>query len=90
VLTTHQFNPSPYFNSLSNNRTKLHNEITKLHKLGWGYTKIHTHLRENGFKIGKSRTTIHSIIEKMKKRDEFYHQPIKDGLGNFRVEWREV
>jgi len=26
----------------------------------------------------------------MKKRDEFYHQPIMDGYGNFRVEWREV
>jgi len=29
------------------------------------------------------------MIKKMKKRDEFYHQPIMDGYGNFRVEWRE-
>ena len=68
---------------------KLHNEITKLINKGWGYTKIHTHLRKNGFKVGKSRTTVHSIIKKMKKRDEFYHQPIMDVYGNFRVEWRE-
>jgi hypothetical protein len=87
VITTHQFNPSPYFDTLSNDRTKLHKEITKLHNQGWGYTKIHTHLRENGFKVGKSRTCVDTMIKKMKKREEFYHQPIKDGLGNFRVEW---
>ena len=69
---------------------KLHKEIMKLHNKGWGYTKIHTYLRQNGFKVGKSRTTVHSIIKKMEKRDEFYHQPIMDGYGNFRVEWREV
>ena len=68
---------------------KLHNEITKLINKGWGYTKIHTHLRKNGFKIGKSRQTVNTMIKKMKKRDEFYHQSIMDGYGNFRVEWRE-
>jgi hypothetical protein len=47
---------------------KLHNEITKLINKGWGYTKIHTHLRKNGFKIGKSRTTVNTMIKKMKKR----------------------
>jgi len=26
----------------------------------------------------------------MKKRDEFYHQPIMDGYGNFRVEMKEI
>jgi len=89
VITTHQFNPSPYYRQLSDDRMKLHKEIMKLHNKGWGYTKIHTYLRKNGFKIGKSRTTVHSIIKKMEKRDEFYHQPIMDGYGNFRVEWRE-
>ena len=89
TITTHQFNLSNYFNTLSDDRLKLHNEINKLHQKGWGYTKIHTHLIKNGFKIGKSRTTVNSIIKKMKKRDEFYHQPILDGYGNFRVEMRE-
>ena len=59
----------------------------KLHNKGWGYTKIHRHLIENGFEIGKSRTTVDCIIKKMKKRKEFLSQPIKDGLDNFRVEW---
>ena len=61
----------------------------ELHNKGWGYTKIHTHLRKNGFKIGKSRTTVDKILKKMKKRNEFLSQPIIDGYGNFRVEMRE-
>ena len=90
VITTHQFNPSPYYRELSNDRKKLHNKVMELHNKGWGYTKIHTYLRKKGFKIGKSRQTVNTMIKKMKKRDEFYHQSIMDGYGNFRVEWREV
>ena len=90
VITTHQFNPSPYYRELSNDRKKLHNKVMELHNKGWGYTKIHTYLRKNGFEIGKSRQTVNTMIKKMKKRDEFYHQSIMDGYGNFRVEWREV
>ena len=89
IIITQEFNLSPYFRKLSKDRMKLHKEIMKLHNKGWGYTKIHTYLRQNDFKVGKSRTTVHSIIKKMEKRDEFYHQPIMDGYGNFRVEWRE-
>ena len=74
---------------MSEDREKLHNEIRKLHNIGWGYTKIHTHLRKNGFKIGKSRTTVDKILKKMKKRNEFLSQPIMDGYRNFRVEMRE-
>ena len=69
---------------------KLHKQIMKLNIKRWGYTKIHTYLRKNGYKIGKSRTTVHSIIKKMKKRDEFYHQPIMDGYGNFKIMMLEV
>ena len=58
----------------------------KLHNKGWGYTKIHRHLLNNGFEIGKSRTTVDSIIKKIKKRKEFLSQPISDEVGNFRIE----
>mgnify|MGYP001461921482 FL=1 len=75
---------------MSEDREKLHNEIRKLHNIGWGYTKIHTHLRKNGFNIGKSRTTVDSIIKKMKRKHDYISQPILDGIGNFRVEMREV
>ena len=78
-----------YLNPLTEDRKKLHQEIDKLHQLGWGYTKIHTHLKKNGFKIGKSRTTVDKILKKMKKKHEYLSQPILDGIGNFRVEWRE-
>ena len=86
VLITHQFNPSQYSREFKD-RKQIQDIIMELHNKGWGYTKIHTHLRENGFNIGKTRTTVNSIIKKMKKRDEFYHQPIMDGYRNFRVEW---
>ncbi len=62
----------------------------KLHDKGWGYTKIHHHLIENGFEIGKSRTTVDSIIKKIKKREEFLSQRIIDGIGNFQVEMLEI
>ncbi len=57
-----------------------------LHNKGWGYTKIHRHLKKNRFEIGKSRPTVDSIIKKIKKREEFLSQPIINGIGNFRVE----
>ena len=79
-----------YLNPLTEDRKKLHQEIDKLHQLGWGYTKIHRHLREKGFQIGKSRTTVDSIIKKMKKRHEYLSQPIIDGIGNFRIKMMEV
>ena len=90
VITTHQFFPSEYSKPIPKDRQKLHNEIQKLHELGWGYTKIHRHLRENRFQIGKSRTTVDKILKKMKKKHEYLSQPIIDGIGNFRVEWRDV
>ena len=89
VITTHQFFPSEYSKPIPKDRQKLHNQISKLHNLGWGYTKIHRHLREKGFQIGKSRTTVDSILKKMKKKHDYLSQPIIDGIGNFRVEMRK-
>jgi len=62
----------------------------KLHNKGWGYTKIHRYLVKNEFKIGKSRTCIDSIIKKMKRKHDYISQPILDGIGNFRIEMKEV
>ena len=90
VITTHQFFPSEYSKPISKDRQKLHQEIDKLHQQGWGYTKIHHHLLKNGFKIGKSRTTVDKILKKMKRKHNYISQPIMDGYGNFRVEWREI
>ena len=90
TITTNQFHGSTYRKPLSKDRIRLHKEIMKLHDKGWGYTEIHRHLLKNGFKIGKSRTTVDSIIKKIKKREKFLSQPIVDGIGNFRVEMIEV
>ena len=62
----------------------------RLHNKGWGYTKIHRYLVKNGFEIGKSRTTVDTIIKKIKKREEFLSQPIIDGSGGFRVEMKKL
>ena len=89
VITTHEFYSSSYFKPLTKKQTKLHTEIMRLHNKGWGYTKIHRYLVKNGFEIGKSRTTVDSIIKKIKKREEFLSQPIIDGIGNFRIKMLE-
>ena len=89
VITTHEFYSSSYFKPLTKKQTKLHTEIMILHNKGWGYTKIHRHSLKNGFEIGKSRTTVDSIIKKIKKREEFLSQPIIDGIGNFRIKMLE-
>ena len=68
-------------------RENLHKTIMKLHNEGWGYTKIHRYLRENGFEIGKSRTTVDTIIKKIKKREQFLNQSVyESGFQDFRVE----
>ena len=59
----------------------------KLHNEGWGYTKIHHHLIKNGFKIGKSRTTVDSIIKKRLKREEFLNQKVTEDYVNFDIEF---
>lgn len=50
-------------------RESIRNKVWELHKEGWGYTKIHRYLKKNGFEIGDSRTTVDSMIKKMKKRE---------------------
>jgi len=50
-------------------RCEVREKVWKLHKEGWGYTKIHRYLKNNGFEIGNSRTTVDSMIKKMKKRE---------------------
>jgi len=50
-------------------REIIRKKVWELHKEGWGYTKIHRYLKNNGFEIGNSRTTVDSMIKKMKKRE---------------------
>ena len=88
VVVSHQFNPTPYFRTYQD-RKLIQDKVWELHKLGWGYTKIHHYLVKNGYKVGKSRTTVDSMIKKMKKRDEFFSQPIIDGIENFRIKMKE-
>ena len=86
VLITHQFNPTPYFRTYQDRKT-IRDKVWKLHKLGWGYTKIHHYLVDNGYEVGKSRTVVDSMIKKRTKRELILNQPILvDKYVDFRLE----
>ena len=82
--------PSQYHIPLSKSRQKLHKEIFNLHKQGIGYRRIHRELVKKGFKIGKSPSTIDSIIKKRTKREEFLNQPVIEEYRNFDIEFLRI
>ena len=84
VLTTHQFNPTPFFREYKD-RKIVRDKVWELHNKGWGYTKIHTYLLKSGFEIGKSRTCVDSIIKKINKRKRVLNQKNTKGLKNFQI-----
>ena len=84
---THHLNNTYYNNPVSEERKVIQDEVMRLYHEGWGYTKIHKHLLKNGFKIGKSRTCVDSIIKKRLKREEFLNQPITEEYRNFDIEF---
>ena len=86
IVTTHHFSPHQY-NRKYHERKLIRDKVWELHNKGWGYTKIHHYLVENNFKVGKSRTTIHSMIQKRIKREKVLNQPIvEEGFKDFRLE----
>jgi len=87
---THHLVPSQYFNPLSKSTQKLHKEIFKLSEQGFGYRKIHRKLVEKGYKVGKSPTTIDSIIKKRLKREQFLNQPVIEDYRNFDIQFLKI
>ena len=86
VVVSHQFNPTPYFKTYQD-RKPIRDKVWELHKLGWGYTKIHHYLVDNGYEVGKSRTVVDSMIKKRTKRELILNQPILvDKYVDFRLE----
>ena len=86
IITKNKFNPSSYWKDYKH-RIPIHNRIKELMDESLGYKRIHKVLVKEGFEVGKSRTTVDSIIKKIKKREEFLSQPIIDGYGNFRLQF---
>ena len=85
-MVSHQFNPTPYFIT-NKDRKEVQDKVWELHNLGWGYTKIHHYLVENGYEIGKSRTTVDSMIKKRTKREKILNQSIiTNDFDNFKLE----
>ena len=87
---THLLVPSSYHIPLSKGREKLHNVIFKLYNQSLGYKKIHKRLIEKGFKIGKSPSTVDSIIKKRIKREEFLNRPVFEEYRNFDIEFYRI
>ena len=87
---THKLVPSNYFKPLSKTQLKLHKEIVRLQKKGLSYRKIYKELINKGFKIGKSPSTVHSIIKKREKRDKFLNQPVVEGYKDFDILFYKV
>ena len=74
-VITHKFSPSPYFTH-KHNRKSIHNRINELRSDGLGYRKIHKVLISEKFKIGKSPTTVDSMIKKMDRRNKILNQKV--------------
>ena len=72
-IVSHKFSPSPYFTH-KHDRKSIHNRINDLRSEGLGYKRIHKVLVREKFEIGKSPTTVDSMIKKMDRRDKILNQ----------------
>ena len=88
VVISHQFSTTPLLYK-NTDQNLIQKKIWELYNQGMTYTKIHRNLVENGYDVSSNRTTVDSIIKKIKKREKFLSQPIVDGIGNFRVEMKK-
>ena len=86
IITTHHFNPTQYYRKY-HDRKLIRDKVWELHNKGWGYTKIHHYLVDNGYDVGKSRTVVDSMIKKRTIRERILNQPILvDMYVDFRLE----
>ena len=66
----------------------MRDKAWELHNKGWEYTKIYHYLVENNFKVGKSMTTIYSMIKKRMKREKLSNQAIvEERFKDFKIEF---
>ena len=76
LVVTHQFSTTPYLYHFP--KLKLRNKkIWELYNKGWGFTKIHRYMVENGYKVSKYPSSIGNIIKYRIKREEVLNQPTK-------------
>ena len=80
TVTSHKFSHTPYFKDYDD-RKPIHNRIKELEDQGLGYRRIHKILIDEGWKIGKTPSCVHTMIKKRKLRDEFLNQEVKCVLG---------
>ena len=87
---THLLSSTNYNKPLSKEREKLHTEIFKLKDEGLVYRRIHKSLVESGFKIGKSPTSVDSIIKKRILRNTILEQGVTENYQNFDIQFLMV
>ena len=80
TITTTKFSVHQYTRTYPQ-RKEIRDKVWELHQKGWGYTKIHQYLQKNGYEVGKSRTTVDSMIKKMKRRE--YILGLKDQIRKY-------
>ena len=91
VITSHQFNSTPHFTKeYSDDIYKTQDKVSELNSKGWKVKKIHDYLLKNGYQIGETYQSVISSIKRTKKRTDYFHQPILDGIGNFRIKMLEI
>ena len=76
VVVTHEFSTNQYLYNFPKLKLR-NNKIWELYYKGWGFTKIHRYMVENGYKVSKYPSSIGNIIKCRIKREEVLNQPTK-------------
>ena len=90
IVKSHLFSPNLYSNRFYKDREPIHNRIKELRSEGLGYRKIHKVLISEKFKIGKSPTTVDSMIKKMDRRDRILNQKVVVEIVKVDIEFLRV
>ena len=87
IVKSHLFSPNLYCNRFYKDREPIHKRINELRSDGLGYRRIHKVLVSEKFKIGKSPTTVDSMIKKMDRRDRILNQKDVVEIVKVDIEW---
>jgi hypothetical protein len=86
VVVSHQFSTTPYLYHFPKQKLR-NNKIWELYNEGWGFTKIHRYMKENGYQVSKYPSSIGNIIKCRIRREKILNQPTTvDRFVNLRME----
>ena len=86
VVVSHQFSTTPYLYHFPKQKLR-NNKIWELYNEGWGFTKIHRYMKENGYQVSKYPSSIGNIIKCRIRREKILNQPTTvDRFVDFKLE----